>query len=344
MSLIPEFVFQTTIARGIGTLRDDSRFIDQLFRNLSAGDQQQMRSFLKDNQIELVINYPRSPLSTPAIVLLLKSETETHAYLGDSMGVETPDVFGWDGEVLPEVLGGAASTSDISGPGPVIFGPHKVLSATNNTIRVSDKTFVANSFITGVGGRTLHIVVGTGSGQQREIVANGGNSIMVSPNWTTIPDDTSVFEVRGVPEETLGEPAKLYDRRDPSLVLERRGSLYTNKYQAQLVGSNQEQTIYLYVILKAIFTLARTFMEGQGIINLRMSGTDFANRPEYIPDYAYMRILNLEFEHPFDVFEEFGNLADQFTLALCDGVTATDSKISGANVTLGVDTPVVAGP
>jgi len=81
---------QTTIVRGIKTLRNDSRFIDQLFRNLSQSDQEQIRSFITNNSIDLTINYPRDTLKVPAIVILLRSENEAPerqgVYLGDSMG------------------------------------------------------------------------------------------------------------------------------------------------------------------------------------------------------------------------------------------------------------------
>lgn len=342
MSIVPELIFQTVIVRGIRTLREDSRFIDQLFRNLSDKDRQQLREFLKSNVINLVLNYPRSTLTVPSIVILLKNENEKAAYLGDSMGLEVPEELGYESSVEDEVLGGTGSVSTLSGPGNVIFGPHRVLSATNNTLKVSDRTFSANQFV-GNDTTTVTIVAGVGVGQTRDIVANSHNSLMIASNWTTNPDTTSIFEIREPTIEILGTVPKLYDRRDNDLArsLERRGSLYTNKYQIQLVASNQEQTIYLYTILKSIFTLSRLFMEQQGVINFMMSGTDFVNRSEYIPDYAFMRAMNVEFDHPFDVYERLEGIIDAFTLILSVG---DDVAIETVETDISPAAAVVTGP
>lgn len=321
-------------------MREDSRFVDQLFKNLSIGDQQQIRNFVKSNVIELVLNYPRSQLAVPAIVILLKSESESQAFLSDFMGLDDPEELSYDGDVGDEVLGGTASLSTMSNQGLIVFGPHRVLSATNNTIKVSDKTFVPNSYINSNDPFMLHLVAGTGAGQIRGIKATSHNTVMVAPNWQTLPDTTSVFEIRKVAEEVLGEPAKLYDRRSTEFV-ERKGAYYTNRYQVQLVGNNQESTIYLYVILKAIFTLSRLFMEKQGLINFQMSGTDFVNRPEYIPDYAFMRTMNIEFLHPFSTFAPMEGLIESFTFCLNNDV---GTVAFSTPVQIGPDEAVITGP
>lgn len=342
MSAIPEIIFQTVIVRGIKTLREDSRFIDQLFKNLSTNSQQQIRDFIKNNAINLVLNYPREQLKVPSIVLLLKTEEESYPYLSDSMGVETPDEFGYEGGVEPEILGGTAAVSSVSGPGRVIFGPHKVLSATSTSITVSDNSFIADCFVTGTVTRTIHIVAGTGKGQIRTIVSNTGNTVNVDPAFTITPDSTSIFEIREEASEIIGEPEKLYDRRDEDLTLERRGGVYTTRYQAQLVGANPEQAIFLYAILKSIFTISRLFLESQGVINMRMSGTDLVHRSEFIPDYAYMRVMNVEFENPFDIYEELTGLADNFRLVLRD---ATEKAVlSDTNLSIAPSSPIVEGP
>ena len=346
MSLVPELIFQTVISRGIQTLRSDSRYIDQLFRNLSQGDQDQLRTFIQQNQVDLSINYPRSALSVPAIVILLRSDNEhpEGAYLDDYMGTGNPDEFDYDGDLSGEILGGTALSSTTSGPGLLVFGPHRVLSATLNTLSVTPKVFFTNQFMDGTELLTVHIVSGLGAGQQRDIVANSNSNLMVDENWLTIPDTTSVFEIRNPVEEVLGQPSKLYDNRDTTTVVDRKGGLYTNKYQIQVIGANQEQTIYLYAIIKSIFTLARIFMEKQGIINLRMSGTDFVNRPEYLPDFAYMRMLAVEFESPFDIFVPVSDLITNFTLCLTDGESGENAPISNTAVVIGPTAPTITGP
>jgi hypothetical protein len=258
------------------------------------------------------------------------------------MGLETPEEMSFDGDIDDEVLGGTASTSSMSNQGLIVFGPHRVLSSTNNTIKVSDKTFVPNSYVNSNDPYTLHVVGGTGAGQTRGIKAVSHNIVMVAPNWQVLPDDTSIFEIRKTADEVLGEPAKLYDRRSTEeAFIERKGSYYANRYQIQLVGSNQEQTIYLYVILKAIFTLSRLFMEKQGIINFKMSGTDFINRPEYIPDYAFMRAMNVEFDSPFSVFEPMSGLIESFTICLNNDV---GNIAMTASVSIAPEETIITGP
>lgn len=320
-------------------MKDDSRFIDQLFKNESSKNKTAIRDFVKNSTFDIAINYPRTQLTLPAMVLLLKNENESNAYLGDTMGYETPEEMGYDEEIA-DVLGGTATVSGVTGTGEIVYGPFYILSATNNTVRVSDRTFAVDDFA----GKayTLKIVAGLGAGQSRDIVANSHNFIMVDTNWATNPDATSVLQVHAPEPDVIGEPEKLYPRRDPFTFVERRGSLYTNNYTLQVMAGAQEDTIYLYAIIKAIMTLSRTYLEGQGIINLKMSGSDFSNKPDYVPDNAFMRALTLQFESSFEVYEAESNVARSFVLSLIDG----DSAEEVATIELDVNTfePTVTGP
>lgn len=317
MSLLPEFIFQTVIARGIRTLRRDSRLLDQLFRNLDQRSAAQMRAFIHEKTIDLNINYPRSELKIPAIVILLKAEQEDTAYLSDSMGVSNaPSPFGFDGAIDEdpiEVLGGTASVSTMSGLGNVVFDAYKALSGTNNTLKIGSEQWSTGAFI----GKKIRLIAGTGAGQTRDISANGEDTLMVAPNWEVNPDDTTIFDIRDAePKEVLGEPSSLYDRNVKNTHFERRGSLYGLSYQIQVIGPNPELTIYLAAILKAIFTLGRNFLELQGIINMKLSATDFIPRTEYQPDFAYMRAIGVDFLYPFDIFEELGDLAQTLQIGI----------------------------
>lgn len=314
MSVIPEYILQTTIVRGIKRMRNDSSLIDQLFRNLDQKNINQIRLFLKQHAIDLAINYPRSTLKVPAIVLLLKAEKERHAFLGDFLGIEDPDEFSYDGGVDGEFLTGAASIAPISSNPKVIFGPFTAFTGTENTLRITTNEWIAQQFLQQP--TIVRIVSGNGVGQIRTITANSKNVLMVDPPWTNIPDETSVFQITIQPPEVLGEPSSLYNRRDPSFSMERRGGIYDLTYQIQVIGPNPELTIYLSIILKSIFTQFRLFMEGQGIIDLRMSATDFAPRPEYQPDLTYMRAINMDFAFPFDIFEAQEGIVRSFRLCL----------------------------
>jgi hypothetical protein len=318
-------------------LREDTRFVDQLFNNNSQKDKARIRSFVKNNTFDLAINYPRTELALPAIVILLKNESESQAYLGDTMGYELPEEMSYDDEI-EDVLGGENTVSSSVGNGGIVYGPFYILSATNNTIKVSDKTFVVDDFV----GKayTLRVVGGTGSGQVRNITANSNNSIMVASNWTVNPDNTSILEIHRPDPDIIGEPDKLYPRRNAPKFLERKGSLYTNNYQLQVIAGSQEDTIYLYTIVKSIMTLSRTFLEKQGIINLKMSGSDFSNRPDYVPTVAYMRTLSMQFDAPFEVYEQESEVATNFVISLYD---EEDTEVS--HIELDVSTePTISGP
>lgn len=316
MSLIPEFIFQTMIVRGIKVMRNDARFIDQLFRNLDQKSIAEMREFIKTQAIDLCINYPRTTMKVPAIVILLKNETEGQAFLGDSMGVDQPEEFSYDGGIEGEVLGGTATESTLDGNATVVFGPAQVVTATENTIRIGTSSWQLDQYADGK--HNVRIVAGTGAGQIRGVTGNGRNVIMIEGRWLKIPDSTSKIEVTRVASPLLGEPSSLYNRRGDEDPLERRGGLYNTSYQIQVIGPNPELTIFLQVALKAIFTLSRIELERQGIINFKMGATDFAPRAEYVPDFAYMRAINIDFTNPFDVFESIA-VAREIRMALFCG-------------------------
>lgn len=330
MSLLPEFIFHTVIVRGIRTIRRDSRLLDQLFRNLDQRSAAQMRTFINEKAIDLNINYPRESLKVPAIVILLKSEQEGTAYLGDSMGVSSESgIFDYDGPVDQEpieILGGAASVSTMSGIGDVVFDAYKALSGTNNTLKIGSEQWSTASFV----GKIARLIGGTGVGQTRDVTANNEDTIMVAPNWEVNPDETTIFDIReSEAKEILGEPSSLYDRHSNTM-LERRGSLYALSYQIQVIGPNPELTIYLSAILKALFTLSRIFLEQQGIINMKLSATDFIPRTEYQPDFAYMRAIGVDFQYPFDIYEELGDLATTLQI----GLEAEGDEVSFTSISL----------
>lgn len=336
MSVIPEFLLQTTITRGIKAFRNDHRFIDQLFRNLDQESLQLVRNFIITHTFDLAINYPRETLKVPAVIILLKSETESHAYLSDTMGVELPDEFSFDGGIEGEVIGGAASVSSLSGQGKAVFGPISAISGTANTIKIDSDSYTW--YLDQFRNKFIHIVAGLGAGQIRKITTNSTNIAMVSPNWSVIvPDSTTVFEIRDSGDEVLGEPSKLYDRRNIKEFIERRGSIYNVSYQVQIIGDSPESTIFLYAIIKSILTLSRLFLEKHGLLNMRISGSDFQPRTEYMPDFAYMRALNIDFNIPFDVFEHFSDVLDSINLELTANTPIT------VNVGLDSAHPIIGG-
>ena len=116
--------------------------------------------------------------------------------------------------------------------------------------------------------------------------------------------------------QIIGNPRAAFTRNEAKLV-EGLGSHYDMNLQMQIIGPNQEFTIYLHTIVRSILTLSRQVLEEQCILNMKLGATDFMPRQEYQPDYAYMRALNINFIHPFQTFAQLDGVAESFRLQLC---------------------------
>lgn len=314
MALVPEHILQGVIVRGINALRKDARLVDQLFRNVDAEGQRQMRELFRTGvPFDLCLNYPREVLKLPGIVILLRAQDEAQAFLADSMGAEMPEAFSYEGGIEGEILGGVASATTIGGDAPLLYGPAYIASATSTTVSfnrpLSQDWRGRNA--------TCRIVAGTGAGQIRTIASNTPTTITVTPAWRTTPDATSVIEVRGVPGEYIGgQPHHMYNKWDPNLWIENRGVYDAMQYQIIIASPNPSMTIYLSMILRAILFLSRDLLEKQGIINLKVASTDLVPRAEYLPDVSYTRALNVSFMSPFNVYQEIGDVGRELQIAL----------------------------
>jgi hypothetical protein len=317
VSINPELILRTVVVKGIETFRNNPKYLEQLFRNLDRDSATQMREYFEQNMIWIDINYPREATKVPAIIILLKSESESQAFLGDHMATgEVPDGMGFD-DFSEEVLGGgiihgAASVSSMSGEGLCVYGPAQADHGTLNTISLPSVTWNIDQYR--IKNYTVHIVGGKGVGQQRKITTNSRDTLMVTPNWNVVPDSTSIFVIRSEEKEIVGEPRSLYPNQTSQFV-ESKGSYYNTTYQLQVVDKNPEITVYLSTIVKSILTMSRIFLESQGIINMRLSASDFTPRKEYYPDFAYMRAIEVSFQYPFSIYIQ-PEYATSFNLVL----------------------------
>lgn len=319
MSLLPEYILQTVIVRGLRTFREDTRYLDQLLRNADQKTAAEMRDFLLTQKIDINLNFPKDPPKLPAIILTLKNESEAQAFLNDQMGVDKiPESMTYDSleDSDVEVLGAGSAVSTLGGLGLLKDGPSFTAGATNNTIRISDALWNTDEWI--VEPCVVTVLNGTGRGQTRQITGNNKNTLVVSPNWITNPDNTSVFEIRTQPDEIVGEPRSLYTREEAKYT-ERLGSIYKQTYQVIIMGTNPLLTIYLHAILKSVMTISRLWLEKQGIMNLQMSASDYMPSQDLVPTKAYMRVMNLDFLYHFDVFVGLTDLATEFRVVLEDG-------------------------
>jgi hypothetical protein len=298
-----------------------------LFRHSEQGDLQEIVNFFRNKLIDVCINYPDKDLVIPSVIILLGSEAESDPVLGElQQGAE-----GFREEApMPQetlqgdqtVLGGG-SVSSVGGPaaqGRLLLTPTTATSGTSTTISApAGTTMLIDPYEENeVYVETLE---GTGSGQRRLVTAItpslAGSPVVidVSESWDTIPDDTTVFKLIGSRlVEPTGEPSKLFAPGDN---IERLGQIYEARYRIDIIAQPQELTIYLYSIIKAIFTIDRQNLLSQGLLSFSMGGTDLGPLPEYYPQLAYRRSMNITFKYAFDVITSMSQeVATQLQLAL----------------------------
>jgi hypothetical protein len=314
MSLIPEYIIQRVLVQGISQLRKDRKLLDVLFRNIHQDDLQQIWQFVRDNHIDISINYPDEELKVPSLAIILRSESEAETFLGDllqppevvteAVPFRIPDAAGsltQSSQVAPRVL---MSEEDATG------GSSSTLTVLSSVLPLFDP-FEETAWVV--------LTEGLGAGQRRQLVSvspvAGADTILtVTPAWETTPDATTKFMVVGAGSEFVGQPSKIFD---PGDVVERLGAHYQAQYQIMITAQAPELVVYLYMIVKAIMLLNSSFLIRNGFLNLKMSGTDYMARTEYLPTNAYQRSLMLEFTYSFDVYA----ISDSKLLAIRSSIT-----------------------
>lgn len=324
MSLMPEFVLQQVIERGFNRFRERNDLIDMLFRNREIEDVNAFREFIRDQSVDIGLNWPDAKMKVPSIVITLKSESESQAFLGeliqsatnvDSTG--TP--FRKEELTAPATVLGGGSTGTVGRREDVLAGPFTATAGTTNMImlpsglraRNGDALNRPDPFEPPIDSDGVILVIreGTGAGQRRVVqsivpqIETGVLTVTVTSNFGTAPDATSivefVIEAHGRDDFVVGESAKLFG---PSEAVERLGQQYKVSYQIMIMGPDQELTIFLYTLVKAIMIINLTTLQRHGFIDVKMGGTDFASSPEYYPDLGYTRALIVEFDYTFDVY------------------------------------------
>jgi len=307
MSVIPEILLQRVVVNGFRTLRKDPRVLDALFKNLTQEQLQNVKAFVLDTAIDFSVNYPRQDLKIPSLVLVLKNETESIPFIGDSMntlgvGTPVPDV-----DLSHDTLGGhGASISGSSGLPMKLAGPLAVLNSVGIRVNLAEsaETLVEELLENPVGCAFLYVVKGTGAGQIFPILRIRSDSLDIQGDFESSLDGTSVVDIRAPsdPRLALGEPSRVYDAQATNL--RRIGSQYEVTYHLHIIAGQQDEVIFLYSVIKALFLSQRRLLEAQGIIALKISGSDFAPKTEYLPSTVFQRMMVLTFTYPFSFLQE----------------------------------------
>jgi hypothetical protein len=309
--MIPEIILQKALQKGFNEIRQDSRILNVLFKNYPVEHQEDIKKFLLENPIDLSLNYPKKELVLPAIVILLKTETESQTFLRDVMGAP-PNYEMPEADVEDEAFGvgwhAGASTSGVEGlPKLLIQGLNVASQITPRSIVLTEDSqdiidlYFANR--SNYPCLKLYVTAGAGVGKVYRISSISSSKLDIVGTFEVDLDSTSVVDIRLAknPEAPYGEPQRLYK---PSTGLLRVGANYETQYQVDSVAGNQDQVHCLYAVVKAIFFTQKLFLEGQGIMALKIAGSDLAPRSELLPDEFFTRAMTLTFNYPFSMLTE----------------------------------------
>ena len=319
MAVLPEIVIQRALTDGIRFLREDPRVLDVLFKRLSQVQRDELKKFIEKQPIDFSVNFPRKQaLKLPGLVLTLKTEDEAQTFLGNHMGTATNENIPSADISHDDLLGGgqhAGTIAPSSGRAKILQGPLNVAATeTGNGGDDTRITFDADStvelleFVQSInqsnpGSMDLHVVQGPGAGEVKGMIKITGDSIDIEESFEVQLTDQSVVVVREASAcDTIGEPSGIYASSAKNLV--QKGVNYNVQYQLAVIAGQQDEVLYLYAVTKAVLLSKTSFLEGQGLQAMQISGTDFAPRPEYLPTEAFQRTMILKFVSPFAFLEE----------------------------------------
>jgi hypothetical protein len=294
--VLPEIIIQKALAEGFRSIKQDSRLIDVLYKNVPQKTLEQIRTYLMNVQVDCCFNYPRKDLQVPAIVILLKAESEAEQFLGDYMGDDV------DQDMIYDTADGhGGSVSDLDGLQAAVLQEIATEGSSASEVFIDVDSLeeyleVFPELVQG-GHYQLYVTKGTGAGQVRDIASFTANSIDITEDFAVLLDSSSFVDIRKTGEVlTEGEPSRVFATNN---FYERRGVHYKVQYQLQIIAGHQDEVIYLYSIVKALLLSQRPFLEGQGLMVFELAGSDLAPKSEYLPSDVFMRVLNMSFTYPF---------------------------------------------
>jgi hypothetical protein len=307
LSVIAEVVLHKVIVEGIRTLRKDNRLLESVFVDLDQDTLQSIKKLVNEQSIHLTFNYPRADaLHTPAIAILLKNEQEAQTFLGDFMGGN--DHYEIDDNEYDTMGGHAASIGGLAGLPDKVAGPLAITGATyasgTTQATISPSSLVEWQLaLQGTQGPyDAYIVDGAGKGQVGLITHFGDSSIDIEGVFSPQLGSSSKIDIRlATNKDIAGEPSRSYSA---GTTVFRKGANYDVQYQLSVIAGHQNETIYLYNILKAVLFSQKAYMERQGLMALKISGSDYAPRTDFLPNDVFQRVMILNFTYPFSYNEE----------------------------------------
>ena len=314
ISAIPERLIQQAVISGLKQVRSNPKLLATLFQNLTDPEFNRIVSFFSKTPIDVSLNYPRSNLKVPAICILLKGEKESTTFMGDHMGSSYVDGSEFAEHVID--TGGFAST--LAGPASKLTDSYVAVGIdSNNNVFLNYNDYQdLKSLNLDVNNLKMYVTSGKGKGRSFTVksIEPGSYVSLEEPGAFNYLDNTSVIDFRTVNGGlVVGEPQKVFNS---GTVVTRKGAFYETTITLDVLAASQEEVSYLYYVVKAIIYLTRASLEGQGLLNINISGQDMAHRAEFIPDEIFNRVLSLTFNNPFSILIE-DDILKEFLIELC---------------------------
>lgn len=340
MSVIPEIILQRAIMNGFTAIRKNPSIINVLFKNLPFAQQEAIKVYITETLFDMAINYPRAEIKAPLIVLLLKSESESNQFLGDVMGA-APNYEMFDTEMAEdESIGYAASTSNMQGLPQLITGglhvqamlPGKAaITFTDASQQQMNEVFSSRPEWPLM---VLYVSSGAGQGKTYPISSITSSQLDIVGTFALDLDSTSVVDIRLYEdrEAVYGNPVRTLKGSTSQL---RVGANYDTQYQLDVLAGNQNEVIYLYTVLKAILFAQRAFLEAQGIMALKITGSDLTPRVENLPDEIFQRSMTLQFTYPFSLVID-QDVVNEIRLTLMSVDPSSATPVPGEQIEVSV--------
>src|SRR5258706_9634620 len=181
MNAVADILLKRMLVRGLQVvLRREPHFVFQLLANHDREYQEQAAEFFAKNIVQVTLGPPNSVVVLPHVVMILRGEKESQAYLGGVLDYDPPEEMSYDGAVTGIEPTHLASPTDPAGPGLVIFGPKAVAEADATSVTVDESIaagILKNQRI------TVHVLSGIGRGQIRAVSDNAGKKVMIGIQW-----------------------------------------------------------------------------------------------------------------------------------------------------------------
>lgn len=79
------------------------------------------------------------------------------------------------------------------------------------------------------------------------------------------------------------------------------GAVFTSSHSVCVYAEHPDQCLYLYHFVKMILLGGKDWLLSQGIAEVALSGSEMAPQEGYLPDYAFIRTVNVRTTAPFIV-------------------------------------------